>query len=242
MEFVVSVALAGVIIGLAKGGLIGPIAGALILPLLTLTMTFTEAVGVTLPLLMFADLFALRFFWREWDLHYIRLMMPLALIGVVIGTALLKILPDDALRRILGILTLLIIAYKLGGDTLSGQSYAPRKWHGYLAGWGSGFASSLANAGGPPITAYLLLQGLNPTTFVGTKALFFAVLTWTKVPGFFLADILDLDRLLSVIWVLPIIPCFVWVGRKGVGRINQKVFDGLMTGLLFIAALILLFS
>lgn len=242
MDSIVPVVLAGLIIGLAKGGLLGPIAGALILPLLSQVMTVTEAVGVTLPLLMFADVFAVRFFWREWDLEYIRLMLPVALIGVVMGTVLLASLSDNALRVILGVLTLLIVAYKLTSNSLSGRSYTHRKWHGYLAGWGSGFASSLANAGGPPATAYLLLQGINPTAFVGTLALFFAVLNWTKVPGFFAAGIMDVDLLVSILWVLPIIPFGVWLGRKAVGWIDPRIFDSLMTVLLFIAALILLFT
>ena len=237
MEFVLLVSLCGLIIGLAKGGVIGPVAGALTLPLLSQIMTVTEAVGVTLPLFIIADVFALRFYWREWDINLIGLMMPMALVGIIIGTTLLTNLPDGLLRPIVGILTLLLIAYKLGSESLTGYSYAPRKWHGYLAGLGSGFGSALANIGGPLATAYLLLQGLNPKAFVGTVTLYFAIVNWTRVPFYFATKVIDIDILLSIAWMLPIIPFGVWLGRKGIERFDRKTFDKLMTFLLFITAL-----
>ncbi len=236
------VSLSGLIIGLAKGGLLGPVAGALTLPLLSQTMTVTEAVGITLPLFIIADSFAIRLYWRKWDLNFIRLMLPAALIGVVMGITLLVNLPDEALRPIVAVLTLLLIAYKLGGETLTSHSYTPRKWHGYLAGWGSGFGSALANLGGPLATAYLLLQGFNPTSFVGTVTLYFTVLNWTKVPGYIATGVMDIELLLRVAWMFPVIPLGVWLGRKGVERFDTQVFDRLMTFLLFIAALSLLIS
>lgn len=240
MEFVVLVTLSGLIVGLAKGGLLGPIAGALTLPLLSQAMTVTEAVGVTLPLFIIADTFAMRFYWRQWDLSFIRLMLPIALVGIVMGTTVLASLPDEALRPIVAVLTLLLIAYKLGNERLTGHSYTPHKWHGYLAGWASGFGSALANIGGPLATAYLLLQGFQPTAFVGTVTLYFAVLNWTKVPGYLATGVMDLDILARMVWMLPVIPLGVWLGRKGVERFDTKAFDNLMTVLLLIAALSLL--
>jgi uncharacterized protein len=248
MDWSLSIALAAMIIGLAKGGLLGPVAGALILPLLTQTMTVTEAVGVTLPLLMFADVFALRFYWREWDIRYIKILLPISLLGILMGTTLLTTLSDIVLRRTLGVLTLLILFYKLNNGSAKSKSdkekqdYTPRLWHGYLAGWASGFASSLANAGGPPITIYLLMQKVPPKAFVGTLALFFGVLNWLKMPGFIAADVINLDILRGMVWALPLIPLGVWLGRKGIERFDPKAFDGFMTVMLLIGAFILLFK
>ena len=75
--------------------------------------------------------------------------------------------------------------FKIASDRLASLAYQPRKWHGYFAGWASGFGSTLANVGAPPFTAYLLLQPkMTPRRFVGTTTLFFAVMNLTKVPGF----------------------------------------------------------
>ena len=109
------VAAAALVVGLAKGGL-GGVAGALLVPLLSTIMPITQAVGVALPLLMVGDVFALRAYWRAWDTKYVRLMLPGAVVGIVMGILLLTSLSDDALRRLLGIFTLVVAAYKIASE------------------------------------------------------------------------------------------------------------------------------
>ncbi len=226
------------IVGLAKGGL-GPI-GPLIVPLMSTIMPVSQAVGVVLPLLIVGDWFALRAYWRTWDIHLLKLVMPGAVIGIVAGLALLTSLSDDTLRRVLGGFTLSVAVYKLASDSLKTVEYTPHDWHGSLAGGLSGFASALANAGGPPMTAYLLLQKLNPTPFVGTSALFFATVNLVKLPAFLAADVIDFAKLLSVAWAIPLIPLGVWLGRRLIDRINPTYFNWLMLAGLFWAGFTLL--
>ncbi len=228
----VMVALAALLVGLVKGGL-GPAPGALLVPLLSTTMPVTDAVGVTLPMLMVGDWFALPVYWRKWDGQALRLMLPAAVIGVGMGVALLTTLPDDALRHVLGAFTLIVALYKLGSDTLQSLTYRPRAWHGWLAGWGSGFGSALANAGAPPVTAYLLLRGTAPTAFIATTVAFFLVVNLLKLPIFIVTDVLDGSTLARTLWALPLIPLGVWLGKELVQRINQRKFEWLMLILLF---------
>ena len=85
------------LIGLVKGGIGGPLAGAIILPLLTQHMSVAGAVGIAMPLLIVGDIFAMRFYWREWDPRFMRLLLPGALLGIIGGTFLLVTLPDMVL-------------------------------------------------------------------------------------------------------------------------------------------------
>jgi uncharacterized protein len=242
MDPVVAILLAGLWIGLSKGGLGGPIAGALVLPMLSQIMPVPMAVGLILPLLLLGDVFAMWAYWRVWDVHYFRLMMPFAVVGIVLGTVLLATLPDLVLRRVLGLFTLGIVVYKLSSDSLKRVEYRPRNWHGYLAGWAAGFASALANLGGPPVTAYLLLQKLSPSVFIGTITLFFFVVNLIKLPGYLGANIIDLEQLLAIAWMLPVIPVGVWVGRMVVRRINNRLFEWSMIVVLVWAGISLLLS
>jgi uncharacterized membrane protein YfcA len=239
LQAILIVGAAALMVGLAKGGL-GGVAGALLVPLLSTIMPITQAVGVVLPLLMVGDVFALRAYWRTWELKYVRLMLPGAVVGIVMGILLLTSLSDDALRRVLGIFTLVVAAYKIASDSLSSLAYSPRNWHGVLAGWSAGAASALANAGGPPVTAYLLLQKVPPLAFVGTQTLFFAAINALKLPGFLTAHVIDLPSLLGVLWALPIIPVGVWIGKWIIVRLNQRVFEWLMLILLVYAGVSLL--
>lgn len=232
-------ALTALLVGLAKGGL-GGVVGAMVVPLLSTTMPVLQASGLALSLLLVGDVFALRLYWKQWDMKYLRLMLPAGVIGVVMGLLLLTSLPDQVLRRLLGIMTLVVALYKLASDSLTQVTYTPRGWHGILAGWLAAFTSALANAGGPPATAYLLLQKMPPLAFLGTFSLFFAVVNFLKLPGFLTARAIDLSLLGSLLWVLPLIPVGVWLGKRLLTRLNPKAFERLMLVLLTYAGLSLL--
>ncbi|MCB9451911.1 MAG: sulfite exporter TauE/SafE family protein [Anaerolineaceae bacterium] len=247
MNVIIVVAIACLLIGLSKGGLGGPVPVALVTPLLSQVMPASQAVGIALPLLMFADLFALKFYWRQWDGQQIKLMLPAGLVGVLIGSLLLVTLANSgqnvALRRILGVFTLIVVIYKVGGNRLTALHYTPHNWHGYLAGITSGFGSALANVGAPPFTAYMLLQEVTPTAFIGTTTLFFAIINAAKLPGVLSSqNVLNLEQLVGILWAVPLIPMGVWLGRRFINIINPKAFENLMLVLLFGASLTLLFS
>ncbi len=215
MELYVILVIVAVLIGLSKGGL-GAVLVVLVTPLLTLVMPVASAISLALPLLMIADVFALWFYWNTWDLRYVRLMLPAAVIGIVVGTYLLANLDNLTLRHILGIFTLIFVAYKIADHWLRSLDYQPRDWHGYLAGATSGLGSALANTGAPPFTAYMLLQDVSPQVFVGTTTLFFAIVNLIKLPGLILAGLMNFGTLLNVIWVVPIIPT---------GRVRRATSD-----------------
>lgn len=240
MEFYVILIVVTLLIGLSKGGM-GAVLGVLVAPLLVLVMSPASAISLSLPLLMIGDIFALYSYWKKWDMHYIRLMLPTAVIGIIIGTYLLATLNSLTLRHIIGLFTLLFVVYKVADYGLKALDYHPREWHGYLAGGASGLGSALANAGAVPYTAYMLLQDVTPQVFAGTTTLFFAVVNLLKVPGFILTGLVDLHKLLSVIWAVPMIPVGVYLGRWMINRINQLAFERFMLLVLLIAALVLLF-
>lgn len=243
MEEIIIFAIVGVLVGLSKGGLGGPVPVALTVPLLTQIIEPQVAVGLVLPLLMFADVFALYFYWKEWDKRYIALMLIPGLIGVAIGALVLKDIDALTLKRLIGGFTLLALSFKLISDRLKSVEYKPRNWHGWLAGWASGFGSALANVGAPPFTAYLLLQPkMTPRSFVGTTTLFFAIINLTKLPTFIGIGVLDFDRVLSIAWVFIIIPFAIYGARWVITRINQKTFEWLMMVPLLILSISLLLS
>ncbi len=240
MEYYAIIVIAAALIGLSKGGL-GAVLGVLVTPTLTLVMPVADAISLALPLLILGDVFALWFYWKQWDMHYIRLMLPASVIGIIVGTFLLARLDNLTLRHILGSLTLIFVIYRLLSNRLERLDYHPRDWHGYIGGVASGLGSALANNGGPAFTAYMLLQDLTPEVFVGTTTLFFAVVNLIKLPGLILAGLMDFSQLLGVIWVLPLIPLGVLIGRVVITRLNKEVFEWFMLGVLVIASLVLLF-
>jgi uncharacterized membrane protein YfcA len=251
LDVILIVSLVALLVGLSKGGM-GAVLGVLATPLLSQVMPVANAISLALPLLLVGDAVALWLFWKQWEWRYIRLLMPAAIIGIIAGTLLLTVLDDVTMRRVLAIFTLGFVVYKVWGEGKLGARYTPRDWHATLAGGAAGFGSALANVGGPPFTAYLLLQNLKPLTFVGTTTLFFALVNALKlglfavvdaadIPGLAARNLFNLTPLIEAWWVLPIIPAGVWLGRYLVRRIDKVSFERVTLIVLVIAALVLLF-
>jgi len=230
------------LIGLAKGGF-GGMLGALAVPIMTLVMPARQAIGLVLPILMFADVFAVAFHWRKWDIKLVLLLIPGAILGVTVGTIFLTNAPGDLLRKILGVIVLIFSIYKLLESRILGSiNYKVKNWHGIAFGTVTGFSSSLAHTGGPPVSIYLLLQDIKPRMFIATSALFFMILNWIKVPYYFYADMFNFEKLADFAWMLLIVPAGVLMGRWFSVRVSKKVFERIIVIFLGIAGLMLIFT
>jgi uncharacterized membrane protein YfcA len=242
ISFFVIVALVAFLIGLAKGGF-GGLMGALATPLMALVMPVDEVIGLVLPILMFGDLFALAFHWQRWNSRLVLLLLPGALLGVTIGTFFITNAPTEALRNALGIIILTFAIYKFLEKPIMGSlRYESRNWHGLLGGTITGFSSALAHTGGPPVSVYLLMQGISPRVFVATAALFFFTLNWIKVPYYFYAQLFDFRRLWRVAWLLPLVPAGALFGRWISDKFDRQGFERLILILLTVSALVLIFT
>ena len=235
-------ALVALIIGFSKGGLGGTL-GALATPLMALVMPANQVIGLLLPILMIADVFAVASLWKRWDWQLIILLMPGAVVGVTIGTYFITNAPTATLKLALGIIVLLFALYKiLEGRLFSRLTYQAKDWHGSVAGTVAGFSSALAHTGGPPISIYLLLRRVPTHTFNATSALFFAIINWVKVPYYVYAQLFDFQQMRSLIWLLPLLPLGVWGGKWAADKISQKAFERVIIALLVVTALLLIFS
>jgi uncharacterized membrane protein YfcA len=240
MPFFVAIALAAFLVGFSKGG-IGGAMGVLITPLTALVIPIEQTIGLLLPILILGDMFALAAHWRRWDQRRIWVLLGGALLGVTLGTFILTNISSFILRRGLGVLVIIFVLYRLFERRILGAlRYQARSWHAVLAGSLAGFTSTLAHAGGPPITIYLLMQDLEPGVFVATSVLFFAALNWIKVPYYLYAGLIDFTTLLKLVWLVPLVPLGVWLGKRLVERVNKIWFDRVITFLLLITGILLL--
>lgn len=240
--FFVVTAVVICLIGLGKGGLGGTL-GVLATPLMTLVMPADKVIGLLLPILIIADIFAVVSHWQRWDRRLVLLLIPWAIGGVLIGSSFVASVSPEGLRRGIGVITLLFVFYKLFENRLFGFThYKPHSWHGWLAGSVAGFVSTLAHTGGPPIAIYLLMQDVTPRVFVATSALFFTVLNWLKVPSYFYLGLFDFHLLGQVAWLLPLLPLSVWAGKILADKINKIVFEWIILLLLILSAFFLLFQ
>ena len=228
------------LIGLSKGGL-GGMAGPLITALMALVIPADQVLGLVLPLLIAGDIFAVSAHWKNWERRLVLLLIPGAVVGVTAATFFLTRVSAEVLQRALAIIILIFIVIKLIESALSSSKIrGAGGWIGTIAGAVAGFTSTLAHAGGPPVTIYLLTQNLKPTTFVATSALFFMALNWIKVPYYLYAKLFDIDLIIRFLWLLPLLPAGVWTGKLLVQRVGRRPFEIAIYILLTVSAFLLL--
>lgn len=238
--FIAMAALVAFIIGLSKGGLGGTL-GALATPLMALVMPADSVIGLVLPILMLADIFAVALHWGRWNGRLVWLLIPGSIFGVTIGTFFITNAPTRSLQIALGVIILLFAIYRISEKRiLKSLKYQPRDWHGLLAGTVTGFSSALAHTGGPPVSIYLIMQEVTPQVFIATSAIFFLILNWIKVPYYFYARLFDFQLLWRIAWLLPLVPAGVWVGRWAAGKVNKEVFEQIIIALLVVTAILLI--
>lgn len=221
-------ALAALCIGLAKGGFGG--LGMVAVLLMAQVLPARESTGAILPMLITADIFAVKAYHQHADRKLVlRLLWP-ALAGIVCGWLLMPHIPAHVFGRVIGWLTLgliiLVLIQKYGGPMLKFAAEHPGI--AWPFGWLAGITTMLANAAGPVMTIYLLACKLPKMEFVGTAAWFFLTVNLVKVPFSTSLGLINGNSLTLNLILAPLVIGGVFAGRWLIKKVNQQVFEWLM--------------
>ena len=167
------------VIGMSKTGLSG--FGLMVVPILASVFGGRPSVGMLLPILIFADVFAVTYYNRRADWKHIMRLLPWAFIGILAGAWIGKIMSDDLFRRILAGLVILGIILMVWQDRKKIE-IPDFWWFSMVLGFLGGFSSMIGNAAGPVMALYLLSMRLPKNQYIGTAAWFFFIINLTKVP------------------------------------------------------------
>jgi len=221
--FVTVAVLAVLVVGLSKAGLLGGL-GVVGVPLLTLVMAPRDAAGMMLPVLLCMDAVAVWMYRRECDWNIIRIMLPGAAVGTVLGWVLWSFVSDAMVLLFVGILTLLFVLDAILPLRKKLEGLPPSKPWGTFWGGVAGFTSFISHTGGPPFQVYVLPQKLSPVTFSGTTAFFFAIVNTSKLIPFYFLGTLSVNNLELSAALIPFGLVGVGVGVYLVRRISTKAF------------------
>ena len=213
--------IAVIVVGLAKGGFSG--LGVLATPLLALSLPAPVAAAVLMPVLLVMDLLGMAAFRKDLDRRLLLFLLPSGLLGILIGTALFKLLDARLVAGIVGGFTLLFLAQRLLFPPRP-DSPPPPRWAGWLLSATSGFTSFIAHAGGPPINAYVIPLRLSPVVFTGTLAFYFFFINLAKWIPYAWLGLLDLRNMATSVVLLPLAPVGVWIGVRIAHRIQPVLF------------------
>ena len=207
--------------GISKGGFAGPVA-ILAIPLMSLTMSPQTAAGILLPILIVMDFVALYIYWKKWDLKNIKIIIPISIIGIIIGTFTFSFVSDDGIRIIIGLVAIIFIFLSF----IQKNSFLvkPTKNKGFFWSLISGYTSFLIHAGGTPINFFLLPQKLNKTIYMGTMTLIFLIINLIKLIPYYYLGQLELSNLKISLILCPLAPISILIGYYLHKKVSEKIF------------------
>jgi uncharacterized membrane protein YfcA len=228
----VLLAAAALMVGFAKTAVGG--AAAISVAVFAAVLPARESTGVLLPLLLVGDVVAVRSYRAHAHWGTLLRLFPAVVVGVLVGVVFVDRVDDTVMRRTIGVillgLVLLHVILRRRGDALPARGGSGRWRHVATGGYGSlaGFTTMVANSGGSVMALYLLSSGLSVLGFLGTTAWFFFLVNLFKVPFSIGLGLLSTASLALDAVLVPCVLVGTYVGRRVIGRIDQKRFETLV--------------
>lgn len=185
---------------------------------------------MALPLLLFADVFAVLFYRRQADWRLILRFLPWTLAGVVAGWLVLGRLGDRQTVRLVAGLILVFALLHLGlrcSREPGPETGPPRQALTGALGVCAGFATLVANAAGPLFSLYLLAARVPKLAFLGSTAVFFLVLNCAKVPFLAQLGLINARSLALDLRIAPFVLVGVCLGPMALKTIKHSVFEAI---------------
>lgn len=217
--------LSALLVGMAKAGIPG--LGILVVALLADLFPTRASTGILLPMLIMADICAVRYYHRHADWALLWRIIPPALVGVVLGFFIMGQVDDGQLKMIIGVvtLTLLVLTVLRDRGVISDERFPKGKGLALFAGTAVGIVTMLANAAGPLMVVYILAMGITKkNAFIGTNAWFFLVLNVWKVPFSIHLDLITWGSFGFDLKLLPAILLGGAIGIAIVKRVKQQYY------------------
>jgi uncharacterized membrane protein YfcA len=241
-------ALAGVcavLVGTAKTGVPG--VGILVVPLMPwVVQPALLATGTLLPMLCFADLFAVWYYRRHASAWTLWRLFPWVAAGGFGGWIVMRRLGgaghEADFSFLIGAIVLAMVAVQVARKRTGDEPVRPDWRSGAIFGVIGGFATMTANAAGPVMNVYLLRMNLPKDQFMGTGAWYFLIVNLAKVPGCLTLDppIITTATLLVDACVIPGIVAGALWGRWIYERLPQRTFEWIVLVLTTLGGLMLL--
>jgi uncharacterized protein len=238
--FWVLAVIAAVFVGMSKGGL--PMAGAVAVPILALTISPVTAAGLLLPVYVVSDMFGLYAYRKDFNPRVLWIIGASATLGIAIGWATAAWVEERWVTLIVGLIGVAFVVNQIVRHRIPREAQPARLLPGLFWGTITGFTSFVSHSGGPPYQVYTLPLKMRRTMFAGTATIAFAYINAVKlVPYFFLGQI-NLDSLkIAALLAVPA-SAAVFVGVWLVKVMSEKVYFRLILGTLLVLSLKLIWD
>jgi uncharacterized protein len=229
---------AAFLVGLSKGGL--PAVGMLAVPVLSMVMSPVKAAVLLLPVFVISDFMGLWLYRREYSAVNLRILIPAALGGVLLGWATASMVSDRAITGMIGAMGVGFCLNTWLRRNSDVPARPPSRTRGSFWGVLVGFTSFISHSGAPPFQIYMLPQRLPQTVFAGTSTLLFAAVNAAKIIPYQALRPYSLQSLGDAAVLVPFALAGALAGAWLVRRISTGLFYRIVQASLFAVSLKLL--
>lgn len=230
------------LVGISKGAFGGGL-GMLAVVMMALVVSPVTAAAIMLPILCLMDIFGVYAYRGRWHQANMRILIPAAVVGIVVGAVSFRYMDASLIRVVIGFIAVSFsLNYWLRPDTGEAPAREPSTVRGGFWGGIAGFTSFVTHAGGPPVAVYLLPQRLDKTTYVATIAILFIVINYVKLVPYAWLGQFGGENLLTSLALAPLAPVGMWLGIWCHKRVPEEWFFRVCYVLLFAAGVKQLFD
>jgi len=226
-EFWVVAVIAAVLTGVGKGGV--AMVGALPVPVLSLVISPVAAAGLMLPVYVISDWFGLYAYRREFDKRVLAITAFAMTIGVGVGWATARLVPEAWVTVLVGVISVAFAANQIFRRPAVAEPKRAEIGPGLFWGTIAGFTSFVSHTGGPPYQVYTIPLGLKKAVFAGTSTIAFAYVNALKLIPYYYLGQLNLESVETAAKLMPIAAVSVFAGVWIVRRMPEKLFYQIVT-------------
>ncbi|MBU2995819.1 sulfite exporter TauE/SafE family protein [Cellulophaga baltica] len=231
--------IAIIILGLSKSGLKG--IAIIVVSLMAIAFGAKESTGLIVPILIVGDIYAVIYYNRHAQWHYIVRFLPWMILGVIFGALIGKDLDEHTFK--IGISTIILVSAGMMFWWDSRKSIkVPTHW-AFAGSMGilSGITTMIGNLAGAFANIFFLALRLPKNQFIGTAAwIFFIVNIFKLLCHIFIWKTVSLSTLGINLTLLPALFIGLFIGVRVVKIIKDDFYRKMILVLTAIGAIIIL--
>ena len=221
------------LLGLAKSGVKG--IGIIIVVILAFVFGEKASTGILLPMLICADVFAVVYYNKHAQWHYIKKLLPAMVIGVLVGVWVGNDISEVVFKRIMAVIIIGSVLIMFYMENRKSTTVPTNKWFSNSAGFLAGFTTMVGNLAGPISDIYFLAMRLPKNEFIGTAAWLFFIINVFKLPfHFFVWKTVSAETLVLNSVLVPMVILGFFLGAyivKLISNVNYRRFVLIVTAL-----------
>lgn len=229
----IAISAAVFLLGLSKSGIKG--IGIIIVVILAFVFGEKASTGILLPLLIFADIFAVTYYNKHAQWHYIKKLLPAMVVGVLVGVWVGHDVSETIFKRLMAIIIIGSVVIMLFMENRKSKPIPTNKWFSNGTGFTAGFTTMVGNLAGPISDIYFLAMRMPKNEFIGTAAWLFFIINVFKLPfHVFIWNTVSKESLILNATLIPIIILGFFLGAyivKLISNVNYRRFVLIVTAL-----------